>query len=447
MQILKIKSRNIKGIVYAEVKPKGITIVGGANAQGKTSFLDTIAAALGGTKLCPKRPIKDGEDEAIAQVTLSACESKLIPEIEVTRRFKRRHKDGQEVITSDLKITSTGDDPYDMASPQKTLDELIGKLGFDPEAFLREKPEVQADIMRELVNLDFEEIDKTIAEAENNRTIVGREVRSLEAQVNGIPVHQAIPTEEISVNALVQELEEAQQHNQNNRTEREMIDKSKNQITSLEQQIQQTQQRIAELNAQLQNQQNELAGCEKDLQARQKRVAKLEDKDESIIRQSMKEADETNRKVREKKKRMELDQQHKDTKGQYESYTRTIESLRKKKQDLLTSAQWPVPGISLEPDDRNKYLVTYHGIPLEQTSAKEQRAIAVAIGAARNPELKFMLIRDGALLDENALIEIAGLAAQHNCQLFIERVGDGSECDIVIEGGEITRLAYECKPD
>ncbi len=57
MRILRLQSENIKRLSAVDITPDGSTvIIGGRNAQGKSSVLDSIAYALGGAKLLPAKP-------------------------------------------------------------------------------------------------------------------------------------------------------------------------------------------------------------------------------------------------------------------------------------------------------------------------------------------------------------------------------------------------------
>ena len=44
---------------------------------------------------------------------------------------------------------------------------------------------------------------------------------------------------------------------------------------------------------------------------------------------------------------------------------------------------------------------------------------------------------DGSLLDEGNLALIAEMAEQSDAQVWVERVGDGKECHVVIEDGKV----------
>ena len=57
--------------------------------------------------------------------------------------------------------------------------------------------------------------------------------------------------------------------------------------------------------------------------------------------------------------------------------------------------------------------------------------------AALNPTLKFAMIKDGSLLDDESLGDFARIATERGFQLFVERVGEGQECTVVISDGEV----------
>ena len=56
---------------------------------------------------------------------------------------------------------------------------------------------------------------------------------------------------------------------------------------------------------------------------------------------------------------------------------------------------------------------------------------------ALNPELRVIRILDGSLLDRDNLALIAEAAAEHDYQVWIERVSDDSPTAVVIEDGEV----------
>ena len=57
-KIVRLTSENVKRLHVVEITPEGnVVIVGGDNGHGKTSVLDSIEMALGGTSSIPPEPI------------------------------------------------------------------------------------------------------------------------------------------------------------------------------------------------------------------------------------------------------------------------------------------------------------------------------------------------------------------------------------------------------
>ena len=60
-KIIKLKTENIQRIKAVEIEPDGnLVIIGGKNAQGKTSLIDSIVIAMGGRKAKSELPLRKG---------------------------------------------------------------------------------------------------------------------------------------------------------------------------------------------------------------------------------------------------------------------------------------------------------------------------------------------------------------------------------------------------
>ena len=138
LTILQLTAENVKRLHAVDIKPDGsLVIIGGRNAQGKSSVLDSIEFALGGDPSA-KMPVRRGEANARVVVNLG--------EIVVKRTF---------TAAGGTSLVVTNADGQKQSSPQTILDKLTGALTFDPLAFSRQKPAAQAETLRALVGLDF----------------------------------------------------------------------------------------------------------------------------------------------------------------------------------------------------------------------------------------------------------------------------------------------------
>ena len=98
----------------------------------------------------------------------------------------------------------------------------------------------------------------------------------------------------------------------------------------------------------------------------------------------------------------------------------------------MEKAKFPIKGLAFDEET-----VTFNGIPFDQISQGERIKISVAIGLVLNPKLKILLIRDASLLDEKNLEMVAKMAQKMDAQVWLERVGKGKECQIIISDGSI----------
>ena len=56
---------------------------------------------------------------------------------------------------------------------------------------------------------------------------------------------------------------------------------------------------------------------------------------------------------------------------------------------------------------------------------------------AMNPTLRIIRVRDGSLLDEDAMKLLAEMAAKNDSQIWIERVDSSGRVGVVLEDGRI----------
>lgn len=119
-KISKLVVRNFRGIRALEVHAADINLFGGANAQGKTSVLDAIAAAMRG-RVDPETVRHDAKRAEI-----------LVELDDGTQIHRKIPAEGKATVTvkKDMAI---------LRSPQKFLDDLFADEGLDPIAFIRAK--------------------------------------------------------------------------------------------------------------------------------------------------------------------------------------------------------------------------------------------------------------------------------------------------------------------
>jgi DNA repair exonuclease SbcCD ATPase subunit len=416
VKILDLSVKNVKRIRAVEIRPDGnIVIVGGRNGQGKSSVLDSIAYALGGKDVICKEPVRRGEKHA--EVTCN------LGELVVRRTFTA---EGGGTLTVETK------DGARFTSPQGRLNDLIGSLSFDPLEFARMAPGGQASTLRALVGLDFTELDREREAAFNARTDVNREGRSLKARLDAMPPRHEAPELEVSSLDLLTEIERAQETNLAHAQAREKTEQLLARVRDTEESIAHCREQIETLQNKLDEHQK-LAEVQRQTVCDWKRgVEALEDIDLAPLRERLAGLEATNRQVRENRVRAAAERDLEAKRAESATLTERIDRIVASKQEAIAAAPFPVEGLAFNAEGG----VTFNGLPFDQASAAEQLRVSVAIGAALNPTLRVMLVRDASLLDAEALELMAQLADQYDTQLWLERVEvDGAT--VVIEDGTV----------
>jgi len=410
VKIIRLEAEAFKRLVAVSIKPDGsLVTVTGRNGMGKTSVLDSIAAALGGAKAAPKDPVRHGAKKA--QIVVET------DELVVTRTFTAKGGTALEV---------TAKNGAKVAKPQQLLDSLVGEISFDPLAFLRMKSAEQAQLLRQLVGLDMTAENEKRKVAYDKRTDIGREIRRLQGALEKLPEAPAgTPAEVVSVAALTIELDRRREVNAAHAAKRAELDGLRVKATALRE-------NIAALERELEEQRAEFARLSEAGKALSAVVKALADEGLEEVRSKIATAEQTNAAVRARQEREKLQGELDTQVNESERLTVYIEQIDQVKAEAAATAKYPIDGLVITDDG-----VELGGVPFEQASQAQQLRTSVAIGLAMNPKLKVLLVRDGSLLDEDNLRLVAELADKAGGQVWLERVGTGKGATVLIEDGQV----------
>lgn len=432
-KIIQLQTENVKRLKAVTIKPDGtLVIIGGKNAQGKTSVLDSIAMALGGKDQIPSMPIRKGETKASTVVDLG--------DIVVKRTFTAAG--GGTLVIEDK-------DKKRYPSPQALLDSLAGRMTFDPLSFLTLKPAQQLEELRKLVGLDFTADDKERERIYNERTLVNREV---ERAKHAVASAQSYPdvTASVDVSALNEELKAANEHNGKLSSLRIVEVQAQNEVTSVNRAVESNQKEIDELKARIAELQRKLTAAT-ELNARllqqaeqssanadtaRQAVTDFPKRDVESIQRKLADAHETNRKHGANQAKKTLADNLQAKQKESEDLTAQINAIDERKEKKLSAAKFPVAGLAFGSGE-----VLFAGIPLSQASDAERMRVSVAMAAAMNPKVRVALVRNGSLLDADNLALLENLAAEHDLQVWIERVGTADPSAVIIEDGQVKESA------
>jgi hypothetical protein len=114
MRITAVRVTNFKRVRDVAIAPEAdrvLILIGGKNAQGKSSALDALTVAFGGKRAAPADPVRHGADEAVIDVELDGGDLTIHRVIDAGGESKLEVREKGSVIRS----------------PQARLDKLVGR--------------------------------------------------------------------------------------------------------------------------------------------------------------------------------------------------------------------------------------------------------------------------------------------------------------------------------
>jgi len=457
-KIQALRVQNFKRLSEVDIEPGGrqIVILGGKNAQGKSSVLDAIQGALAGKSALPDEPVHRGQDRGCIEIELD--------DGIVIRRTLTRKDDGSTGGT--LKI-STADGMSPSGGAQKWLDQRVGAMTVDPLAFLHRDPKAQAEQLRQIAGIDTAEIDGRISELRAERTLKGREAKraagaaSQAVRFEGVPDVVPEPVV-VSASDIVAKLDEATATVRAlEAAERAVSDakgavvKGEGLIADIDTNITDTEAEIARLMAKVESLRKTRATYTAALDIRKGAVndaeaardaARAAVVDPAPFRAQLADLERSNnaarqqaadiaRKVEANKRADEVKARADALQAEYNGMTEAIRAVEVERAEMLASAPMPVSGLGLSADG----VVLFDRLPLSQASQAQRMRVSLAIALAGAPVdgIRVALIRDASLLDEDSMQLVADLAAEMDAQVWLERVGTADDGAVVIVDGAV----------
>lgn len=421
VKINSLELENVKRVKAVKLEPaqSGLTIVGGRNGQGKTSVLDAISWALGGNRLKPSQPHREG----------SATDPYLHVELTNGLIVERKGK------TSALKVI----DPAGNKSGQNLLDQFIEALALDLPKFMESTSKEKAQTLLQIIGVGdyLFELEAKEEKLFNQRTSIGQMERQKRGAVEEMEFYPDAPSEPVSAAELIQQQQEILARNGENQRKREHTDELAHELEKIKTEAAEHDRRTNELYEKWQEALGKQSGlamaidkAKRELSDARKTAAELQDESTAAIEASIAAIDETNAKVRTNAARAMAMKDADKLKEQYEDLTREIESIRSDKMALLADAKLPLDGLTVEKGE-----LVYNGNAWDCMSGSDQLRVATAIVRALKPECGFVLVDKLEQFDPQTLQEFGSWAESQDLQIIGTRVSTGDECSIVIEDG------------
>lgn len=433
--VTKLVIDSFKRISAVSIEPEGNLVrITGRNGAGKSSVLDAIFAALCGKDAVPSKPVKRGAAKGTVTVHLDD------PKVVITRTFA---PDG----ASTLVIESH--DGARFPSPQTMLDKLLGKITFDPLAFLAKKPAAQVETLLSVVELKadparLEELSPKSAiedpvqrlsfrakQTFEERTVQNGLVAQAEAELKALPVGEGeAPNEAVNVTALVRERDE--------------LKKEQARQAEVDAACARWETQARDIRSQIESLKNQLEVVEARAESARVDCADFEDQAPAIadLDERIDTAEAVNERYALEQKRKAVAERLVVAIAAAAEKTATLDAIKAYKEKLVAEADMPVPGLGFTGAGADAY-VTFNNVPLDQASQAEQIRVSAALAMAVNPALKVMLVREGSLLDEDGVKLLAELAAAKGFQVWMEVVDSSGKVGVVIEDGAVKAVNKE----
>lgn len=434
MRITALHAKNFKRLHDVEIRPdadRTLILIGGKNANGKSSLLDALSTAFGGKKQQPLDPVRHGADEATICVELDGGE------LEVRRVIQ---PDGESVLEVRDRLGA-------VKAPQAMLDKLIGARFLDPLAFLTQPAKEQrAALMRIIPGADrIAGLDQKRARGFDRRTEVGRDLVKAEGELARLP-EVAVGTP-IDVAALVDEsrqLAEKQHAGVALAIAKDAAvcatEEAVRRSVANAHEIKALEARLVELRAEQEQLNVEVNRCQTAARGAIDRLDssaaawKAEQPRRDQIDADLRRAGDHNHAVSAAKAQQQRrDQVSADVERlgkERAELTKLIETIDARKAEILAAAALPVTGLAISDNG-----IELGGVPFEQASDAERWRVALAVAVAGSPGLGDVWIRDGALLDDDSLALVASQAETAGKRVWIERVGTRDPGVIEIRDG------------
>lgn len=412
-------------LVRLDFDPKDpVTRIRGKNANGKSSVLRAFWALVGGKDACPEEPIREGAESA-----------QVLGELANGLIIKRRFTAGG----TRLEVSSRDGAVY--KRPQEILDALVGRISFDPLAFLNLDAKKQREALQRIAGVDTDPIEAARRVAYDQRTVVNRTVATLRARLEATPEVDAPEEIQSAADLIAEQTEALKVKAANDRRRNELRTFRDVDYARAAAKVTEAAQRVTSLEAQLAAARGALTEAEAEKAAVIERgnalkaeVLALVDPDTSITQEKIAQLEQRNDAVRAKRARLALREELGKAVAESARLGAEVDECAQKKKAALAQAKFPVPGLGFSDGG-----ITYNGITFEQASQAERIKVAMAMGLAMNPNLPVVCIRDGSLLDEDSLALVRQMATEAGAQILLEMVGTGGG-GVVIEDGEVVEV-------
>lgn len=461
MKITAVKIKDFKRISDITIIPdsdRTLLLIGGRNGHGKSSTLDVLTAAFGGSREIPQDPIRHGSDLAVITVQLDGGD------IEITRTMT---SDGQRTL-------EVSDRNGRLRSPQKMLDQLVLGRFLDPLQFLTlPAKEQRARLMTLIPGAErIAGLNTKRQAAFDRRTEIARDLTRAQGELARLPDETpGVPIDVAQLNAKVRELADQQRAGDGLGL---VVKQCAGEVRDAEHQIGLAQDRMQSIAIEIARLQGLHAAALRDeatwLEARATRVAARDAAQDRLdaagavwqdsaaerarLDSDLARADEHNRAVfaaeAQQRRRAQVGTDVAALDAERTKLTELLGTIDARKAEILAGSTLPVPGLGISDDGLTLLDIDGVPVPFGQASMAQRWTVALALAIAASPKLRDVWIKDGAVVDEETIAALAAQAGASGHRLWIEVRSTHEPGTIVIRDGRVAgktvRAVAETEP-
>lgn len=419
----------------------GSVVIGGDNESGKSSAIHALEMALAGGDAAPAaEPIRKGARKAVV-IARFGSESGEEYVIEKTWTRVKGGKAKPKLVIRDA-------DGKTQSAAQTLLSSFLNCYALDPIKILRMSDADQLALAVEIGGRDLNALQKERDAAYIARRDANREVTRLEAALDSAPFDKSVPSEEVSISDLTEELQMRQAHNaEGEKLTAAVKDCTRgvdaastawgNSIDARDSLIKQ----IAELTAKLEAAEEDVAAkmtAVDTAQDARKEAAKamlaFKAADTGEITEQITKLEDTNRAIRDNARHSEIAEELKAAAEVANTRQDELDAIDAKIAEAQASVheRLPIEGLGI-----GEGCLTYNDVPLSQAGRSAGIRVASAMAMANNKDsrIKLLLIDDGEALSPAHQRQVMEDAAAEGFQTVMTMVSGRGEAHVEIVDG------------
>jgi len=436
--------KNITSVAFT-AEGRHVTLKG-MNGRGKTAILQALMTALVGKEVLPDDPILHGEESAKIRLNLGdGATIKYTVAVHVGK--------GGETFNLTLKTFDEEGNTFIVPKPVTFLKKLILGTALNPQEFFDRKDSEQLQMLYDLMpdlHSEIERLDREYAVKQAERSEINKDGQRLKVDLERTVFTSDLPEEEEDPAVLMQELQNAQNHNQKKgelekkvtdlseraqKTEH-AIDQSKSKIADIEAQIAVLQKTISDERDIIDANTASVAATRKEQDTAQRALNAFEEKPLEPIQERISGLKDRNEKIRQNQEHRRLAAMVEQKRTEYTEKYQEMKAIAEQRDKVISGAHMPIKGLTvgegclLYPDPHKGDLVR-----LNSLSTGQRWKVVLAIYAAMGRDLKSMFIPDRNSMDRDNLRALYEAAEEHGIQLVFHQTveEDEGQCVIVIE--------------